>query len=91
MDEFSGDLEDVVDTPSDVGDVSSEISDGQDVDLDSMSLDELYALRDELTEGSDSSPDYSFHWDGTPTHDVEWDGDTDDETGDTPYTRVLKR
>ena len=53
-----------------------------------MSLDELYALRDELTDtgdAGDSANDYSFNWDGTPTHNVEWD----DEPGDT--THILKR
>ena len=85
MDEFGGDLADVVDTSTDLGESLTDISDGMDIDLDSMSLDELYSLRDELTDGGDSSNDYSFNWDGTPTHNVEWD----DEPGDTTYT--LKR
>ena len=85
MDEFGGDLTDVVDTSNDFGESLTDISDGMDIDLDSMSLDELYSLRDELTDNGDSSSDYSFNWDGTPTHNVEWD----DEPGDTTYT--LKR
>lgn len=88
MDEFGGDFTDVVDVPDDVGDALADTPD-VDIDLDSMSLDELYALRDELTDtGGDTgntSNDYSFNWDGTPTHNVEWD----DEPGDT--THVLKR
>ena len=90
MDEFGGDISDVMDVPEDIGDGISDIQDiqGADIDLDSMSLDELYSLRDELTdtgETGDSANDFSFSWDGTPTHNVEWD----DEPGDTTY--VLKR
>ena len=85
MDEFGGDLADVVDASTDLGESLTDISDGMDIDLDSMSLDELYSLRDELIDSGDSSNDYSFNWDGTPTHNVEWD----DESGDTAYT--LKR
>ena len=85
MDEFGGDLTDVVDTSTDLGASLTDASDGTAIDLDSMSLDELYSLRDELTDSGDSTGDYSFHWDGTPTHNVEWD----DEPGDTTY--VLKR
>ena len=87
MDEFGGDLTDMVDVPDDVGDALADTP-AVDIDLDSMSLDELYALRDELTDTGDTGNapnDYSFNWDGTPTHNVEWD----DEPGDT--THVLKR
>ena len=87
MDEFGGDLTDMVDVPDDVGDALADTPD-VDIDLDSMSLDELYALRDELTDTGDTGNapnDYSFNWDGTPTHNIEWD----DEPGDT--THVLKR
>lgn len=56
-----------------------------DYDIDNMSLDELRDLRDGLTssgtEGiaeiedvtAKTQPDYSFHWDGGPTHNTEWD------------------
>ena len=49
-----------------------------DYDIDNMSLDELRDLRDGLTssgtEGiAETQPDYSFHWDGGPTHNTEWD------------------
>lgn len=75
------------DKTDNVGEVVTDTSD-IDMYLDSKSLDELYALRDELTEiedPGDVSNDCSFNWDGTPTHNVEWD----DETSDTTY--VLKR
>ncbi len=87
MDEFGGDISDAVDVTDDTGDALTDTPE-MDIDLDSMSLDELYALRDELTDtgdAGDSANDYSFNWDGTPTHNVEWD----DEPGDT--THILKR
>ena len=87
MDEFGDNLTDMTDMTEDVGDALADTPD-VDIDLDSMSLDELYALRDELTDTGDTGNapnDYSFNWDGTPTHNVEWD----DEPGDT--THVLKR
>lgn len=90
MDEFGGETLDVADASNEVDDALADTSD-VDIDLDAMSLDELYALRDELTDAGDtaqSAPnDYSFHWDGTPTHNVEWD----DEPDNTTYTRVLRR
>ena len=86
MDDLN-DTVDSVDVPNDVTDVvdtSSELE----PDIDSMSLDELYALRDELmnSDASDSSP-YSFNWDGTPTHNVEWDDEEDPDVA----AKVLKR
>lgn len=87
MDEFGDNLTDMTDMTEDVGDALTDTP-STDIDLDSMSLDELYALRDELTNAGDAGDapnDYSFNWDGTPTHNVEWD----DEPSDTTY--VLKR
>lgn len=83
--EDTGDVTDAVDSIEDVSDVVTDLE----PDLDNMSLDDLYALRDELTgsDASDSSP-YSFNWDGTPTHDVEWDND---DNGPDVDVKVLKR
>lgn len=77
------DTVDAVDATDDI-DASSELE----PDIDSMSLDELYALRDELmnNDTSDSSP-HSFNWDGTPTHHVEWDDEEDPDVA----VKVLKR
>ena len=87
-------------------DSTSEVADM----LSDMSLEELYELRDSLTEGdisdaesdadnefpdvSDMMPleeedtsDYSFHWDGGPTHNTDWDEDPEP----TEYTKKLTR
>lgn len=70
-------------------------------DIDNMSIDELRDLRDKLTSSEiddtvemedvtvDIQPDYSYHWDGDPTHDTEWD----EIDGEDPNVleRVLKR
>ena len=65
-------------------DITSEL----DVDLDSMTLDELYALRAELVDASDSSEDASDAWSGTPTHGLDWNNEQD--TQDEPQ-RVLRK
>lgn len=105
--EFEGN--DVVDLPDDIECDFSEKSDSMsEVDdmLNNMSLEELYALRDYLTEGdvsddegefpdvSDMMPledmkasDYSFHWDGGPTHNTDWEKDLES----TEYTKKLRR
>mgnify|MGYP000067614658 CR=1 FL=1 len=86
MDKFEGNLTDMVEVPEDIQDTLTDLN--TDIDLDSMSLDELYALRDELTNNGDTGDvpsHYSFKWDGIPTHNVEWD----DEPGEKTY--VLKR
>ena len=87
MDEFGGDFSEVVDVTDDAGDALTDVPE-MDVDLDSMSLDDLYALRDELTDTGDNGDtpnDYSFHWDGSPTHNVEWDDEPENPV------RILKR
>ena len=100
---------DVVDLPDDIECDFTEASDStSEVDdmLNDMSLEELYELRDSLTDGdvsddesefpdvSDMMPledevasDYSFHWDGGPTHNTDWDEDPEP----TDYTRKLTR
>lgn len=105
--EFEGG--DVVDVPDEVECDFSETNDSiSEVDdmLNDMSLEELYELRDSLTEGdmsdqenefpdvSDMMPledeeasDYSFHWDGGPTHNTDWDEDPEP----TEYTKKLTR
>lgn len=100
---------DVVDLPDDIECDFSEASDSvSEVDnmLNDMSLEELYELRDSLTEGdisdaesefpdvSDMVPleegetsNYSYHWDGGPTHNTDWDEDPEP----TQYTKKLTR
>lgn len=93
------DAEDVVDVTDDITtDVEEPIDTSDNVDemLDTMSLDELYELRDSLTNGdipdiSDlkpiDEPDFTFHWDGGPTHNT----DLDEDTEPSPYTKKLTR
>ena len=103
------DTEDVVDVTDDItSDVEepNDTSDEVDEMLDTMSLDELYELRENLTKGdstaieddipdiSDLKPieepegsDFSFHWDGGPTHNT----DLDEDAEPSPYTKKLTR
>lgn len=103
------DAEDFVDVTDDItGDVEEPIDTSDKVDemLDTMSLDELYELRENLTKGdatdiednipdiSDLKPidepessDFSFHWDGGPTHNT----DLDEDAEPLPYTKKLTR
>lgn len=93
---------DLVMEDENLSDISGEEGDwDMEYDLDNMSLDELKDLRDELTSSklndtagmedvtNDTSLDYSYHWDGGPTHDTEWD----EMEGEDPdvLERVLKR
>lgn len=64
-------------------DLRAGLTDGQDIGEDYLNTDDLQELSEE-----NNDVDYSFHWDGNPTHNVEWD-DNDEEP--TPYTKVLKR
>lgn len=93
---------DLVMEEENLSDISGEEGDGDmGYDLDNMSLDELKDLRDELTSSelddtadmedvtADVPPDYSYHWDGGPTHDTEWD-EIEGEDPDV-LERVLKR
>ena len=90
FDYSTDDLDDTVDAVDTTDDITDDIDTSSELepDIDSMSLDELYALRDELlnNDASDSSP-YSFNWDGTPTHNVEWDDEEDPDVA----VKVLKR
>lgn len=102
------DAGDIIDVTDDITtDVQEPIDTSDKVDemLDTMSLDELYELRENLTNGdaaieddipdiSDLKPieepevsDFSFHWDGGPTHNT----DLDEDTEPSPYTKILKR
>lgn len=103
------DAEDLVDVTDDItADVEEPIDTSDEVDeiLDTMSLDELYELRENLTKGdataiedeipdiSDLKPieepegsDFSFHWDGGPTHNT----DLDEDAEPSPYTKKLTR
>ena len=96
------DAEDFVDVTDDITpDVEEPIDTSDKIDdmLDTMSLDELHELRDNLTNGdipdiSDLKPidepqssDFSFRWDGGPTHNTDLDEDVDPS----PYTKKLTR
>lgn len=103
------DTDEMIDEADNIGsdvDEPSDTADGIDEMLDSMTLDQLYELRDSLTEPDISdggenppdvsdlepieeteSPDYSFHWDGGPTHDT----DLDEDEEPSPYIRKLIR
>ena len=96
---FEFDAEDFVDVTDDItGDVVEPIDASDKVDemLNTMSLDELYELRDNLTTSdipdiSDlkpiDEPDFTFHWDGGPTHNTALDEDVEPS----PYTKKLTR
>lgn len=81
----------------DLIDESCEMEDSY--DIDNMSLNELRELRDTLTDDkevedledvtAEQEPDYSYHWDGGATHNVEWDDETD--VSPEIKERVLKR
>lgn len=93
------DAEDFVNLTDDIAsDVKEPIDNSDSVDemLKTMSLDELYELRDNLTNSdipdiSDLKPideqDFAFHWDGGPTHNT----DLDEDTEPSPYTKKLTR
>lgn len=93
------DAEDFVDVTDNItGDVVEPIDASDKVDemLNTMSLDELYELRDNLTTSdipdiSDlkpiDEPDFTFHWDGGPTHNT----DLDEDVEPSPYTKKLTR
>lgn len=93
------DAEDFIDVTDDItGDVVEPIDASDKVDemLNTMSLDELYELRDNLTTSdipdiSDlkpiDEPDFTFHWDGGPTHNT----DLDEDVEPSPYTKKLTR
>lgn len=103
------DAEDIIDVTDGItADVEepNDTSDKVDEMLDTMSLDELFELRENLTNGdataieddipdvSDLKPieepessDFSFHWDGGPTHNT----DLDEDTEPSPYTKKLTR
>lgn len=76
LDQEDADIHDI-----DVLDLSDEFKGQVDEMLDNLSLSELKELRNELTDTEDeiAEPlrDYSYHWDGTPTHNVEWDDESD--------------
>ena len=98
-------LEDITETYSDDEIFDDFFSDDleekvEDIDIDNMSLDELRELRDTLTEETSDvetempditaeENDYSYHWDGGPTHNTEWD-DVGDEIPNVKE-KVLKR
>lgn len=74
----------------------ADTSDQVDKMLDTMSLDELHKLREDLTNGnipdiSDlrpiDEPGFTFHWDGGPTHNT----DLDEDTEPSPHTKKLTR
>lgn len=74
----------------------ADTSDQVDKMLDTMSLDELHKLREDLTNSnipdiSDlrpiDEPDFTFHWDGGPTHNT----DLDEDTEPSPHTKKLTR
>ena len=101
--------EDIVDVTDDItADIEepTDKSDRVDEMLDIMSLNELYELREKLTNGdataieedipdlSDLRPieepessDFSFHWDGGPTHNI----DLDEDAEPSPYPKKLTR
>lgn len=103
--------EDIVDVTDDItADIEepTDNSDKADEMLDAMSLNELYELREKLTNGdattivieedipdlSDLRPieepessDFSFHWDGGPTHNIDLDEDAEPSS----YTKKLTR
>ena len=93
------DAEDLVDLTDDIAsDVKEPIDNSDSVDemLNTMSLDELYELRDDLANSdipdiSDLKPideqGFTFHWDGGPTHNT----DLDEDTEPSPYTKKLTR
>ena len=74
----------------------ADTSDQVDKMLDTMSLDELHKLREDLTNGNIADisdlrpidePDFAFHWDGGPTHNT----DLDEDTEPSPHTKKLTR
>lgn len=93
------DAEDLVDLTDNIAsDVKEPIDNSDSVDemLNTMSLDELYELRDNLANSdipdiSDLKPideqGFTFHWDGGSTHNT----DLDEDTEPSPYTKKLTR
>lgn len=80
-------IDDISDSMPEIEDIAESENDDIDEILDSLSLDELRDLRADLTE-ENNDVDYSFHWDGSPTHNVEWDENNDDPP---PNIKILKR
>lgn len=90
------DTENSADVANDLtSDVEEHIDASDEVDdmLDTLSLDELYELRNNLTGGEmpDTSdlkpidePNFAFRWNGEPTHNTDLDEDTE------PSPRIKK-
>lgn len=87
MDEFENEFAGIDDVSADLEESMTDNT--ADIDIDSMSLDELYSLRDKWTNGVTSnladSVDCIFDWE-----DSDDNGDLDDPD-DEPYVYVLKR